>query len=47
MPLTDAAQKVQVSASPDAYAKWENQASDIVQGFYGHGPYVDQATHLK
>jgi hypothetical protein len=47
MPLTDAAQKVQVSAYPDAYAKWENQAGDIVQGFYGHGPYADQASHLK
>ncbi|MBF9131003.1 hypothetical protein I0C86_18850 [Plantactinospora sp. S1510] len=30
MPLTDAAQKVQVSAYPDAYAKWENQAADLV-----------------
>jgi hypothetical protein len=47
MPLSDAAQKVQVSAYPDAYAKWENQAGDIVQGFYGHGPYANQATHLK
>ncbi|MGW4467709.1 hypothetical protein [Micromonospora sp. NPDC004704] len=31
MPLTDAAQKVQVSAFPDAYAQWENQAAHIVQ----------------
>jgi hypothetical protein len=30
MPLTDAAQKVQVSAYPDAYAQWESQAADIV-----------------
>jgi hypothetical protein len=30
MPLTDAAQKVQVSAYPDAYAQWEQQAADIV-----------------
>lgn len=30
LPLTDAAQKVQVSAFPDAYAQWEKQAADIV-----------------
>ncbi|MFI7284589.1 hypothetical protein ACIBOV_30460 [Micromonospora chersina] len=30
MPLTDAAQTVQVSAYPDAYAQWEQQAADIV-----------------
>jgi len=30
MPLTDAAQAVQVSAYPDAYAQWESQAADIV-----------------
>ncbi|WP_344920427.1 hypothetical protein [Plantactinospora mayteni] len=30
MPLTDAAQKVQVSAFPDAYAQWEDQAADLV-----------------
>ncbi|WP_433283173.1 hypothetical protein [Micromonospora sp. CA-244673] len=30
MPLTDAAQTVQVSAYPDAYAQWEQQATDIV-----------------
>ena len=30
MPLTEAAQTVQVSAYPDAYAKWEQQAADIV-----------------
>ena len=30
MALTDAAQKVQVSAYPHAYAKWEAQAADLV-----------------
>ncbi|QLQ35022.1 hypothetical protein [Micromonospora robiginosa] len=30
MPLTDAAQTVQVSAYPDAYAQWEKQATDLV-----------------
>ncbi|MEO3925698.1 hypothetical protein ABGB07_17770 [Micromonosporaceae bacterium B7E4] len=30
MPLTVAAQKVQVSAYPDAYAQWEDQAADLV-----------------
>jgi Spy/CpxP family protein refolding chaperone len=47
MPLTQAAQKVQVSAYPDAYAQWEKQAGELVDAFYGHGPYTDQATHLK
>ncbi|MBE1490554.1 hypothetical protein H4W31_006192 [Plantactinospora soyae] len=31
LPLTDAAQRVQVSAYPFAYAQWEDQAADIVQ----------------
>jgi hypothetical protein len=31
MPLTVAAQQVQVSAYPFAYAQWEQQAADIVQ----------------
>ncbi|MEV4760677.1 hypothetical protein AB0J86_37020 [Micromonospora sp. NPDC049559] len=31
MPLTDAAQSVQVSAYPFAYAQWEQQAADIVR----------------
>lgn len=31
LPLTDAAQAVQVSAYPFAYAQWEDQAADIVQ----------------
>lgn len=30
MPLTDAAQAVQVSAYPDHYAQWETQATQIV-----------------
>jgi hypothetical protein len=30
MPLTAAAQKVQVSAYPNAYAQWEKQAADLV-----------------
>jgi hypothetical protein len=30
MSLTEAAQTVQVSAYPDAYAQWEQQAADIV-----------------
>ncbi|WP_326555764.1 hypothetical protein [Micromonospora sp. NBC_01813] len=30
MPLTDAAQKVQVSAYPDHYAQWETQAAELV-----------------
>ncbi|MGC4870333.1 hypothetical protein ACLQ3B_33370, partial [Micromonospora sp. DT53] len=29
MPLTEAAQTVQVSAYPDAYAQWEQQATDL------------------
>jgi hypothetical protein len=46
MPLTEAAQTVQVSAYPDAYAQWEQQAGDLVKAFYGQGPYADQAKHL-
>jgi hypothetical protein len=34
MPLTKAAQKVQVSAYPDAYAQWEKQATDIVAEYW-------------
>ncbi|XTZ19199.1 hypothetical protein ACQSSU_17955 [Micromonospora echinospora] len=30
MPLTRAAQTVQVSAYPDHYAQWEKQAADLV-----------------
>jgi hypothetical protein len=43
LPLTVAAQTVQVSAFPDAYAKWEKQAADLVLATYGTGPYADQA----
>jgi hypothetical protein len=43
MPLTNAAQTVQVSAFPYAYAKWEKMAADLVQATYGHGPYAAQA----
>jgi hypothetical protein len=35
-PLSDAAQTVQVSAYPDAYAKWEKQAADTVQATQKH-----------
>jgi hypothetical protein len=38
MPLTDAAQAVQVSAFGDRYAQWEAQADDIVNSMYGQGP---------
>ncbi|WP_328424600.1 MULTISPECIES: hypothetical protein [unclassified Micromonospora] len=34
MPLTDAAQTVQVSAYPDAYAQWEKQATDLVGQYW-------------
>jgi len=34
MPLTKVAQKVQVSAYPDAYAQWETQAAHIVHDTY-------------
>jgi hypothetical protein len=34
LPVTDAAQKVQVSAYPDAYAKWQQQATDIVNQYW-------------
>jgi hypothetical protein len=47
MPLTDAAQAVQVSAYPDHYAKWEKVAGDMVNGFYGSGPYADSAKNIK
>jgi murein DD-endopeptidase MepM/ murein hydrolase activator NlpD len=35
MPLTEAAQKVQISAYPDAYAKWEPEATQIVAALTG------------
>jgi hypothetical protein len=47
MPLTKAAQKVQVSAYPQAYAKHEAQAGDMIDALYGTGPFADQATDLR
>jgi len=47
MKLTEAAQTVQVSAFPDHYAKWEKHAGDLVEAFYGAGPYAKQAAALK
>ena len=47
MPLTKAAQKVQVSAYPDHYAKHETQAADIINALYGNGPYADAAKNIK
>ncbi len=41
MPLTDAAQAVQVSAFGDAYAQWEAKAGDVVDSMYGQGPLAD------
>lgn len=35
LPLTEAAQRVQVSAFPDAYAKWEDEASQVVGAVAG------------
>jgi hypothetical protein len=40
LPLTVAAQKVQISAYPDRYAKHEVQAADIIRALYGVGPYA-------
>lgn len=40
MPLTKAAQRVQISGFPFAYAKWEKMAVHIVQAYYGVGPYA-------
>ncbi len=39
LPLTVAAQDVQVSAFGDRYAQWEKQATDMVLAQYGVGPY--------
>ncbi len=38
--LTQAAQKVQVSAFPDNYAKWEKQAVNLILATYGVGPFA-------
>ncbi len=43
LPLTDAAQAVQVSAFGDRYAQWEKQAAELVLATYGTGPYADLA----
>jgi pimeloyl-ACP methyl ester carboxylesterase len=42
MPLTDAAQAVQVSAFGDRYAQWEKQAADLVLSNYHAGPYANK-----
>ncbi len=47
LPLTAAAQKVQVSAYPNHYAKWEAQAGDLVLAFHGKGPYAKLARSIK
>jgi len=47
IPLTRAAQKVQVSAYPNHYAKHEAEAGDIIEALYGTGPYADLATDLR
>ena len=41
MPLTQAAQKVQVSAYPQAYAGHETQAGNLIDALYGTGPYAN------
>jgi hypothetical protein len=38
LPLTEAAQQVQQSAHPDAYAKWEPQATTLVRALSGAAP---------
>ena len=40
MPVTRAAQSVQVSAFPDHYAKWEKQATNLILATYGTGPFA-------
>jgi hypothetical protein len=47
LPLTQAAQKVQVSAYPNHYAKHEAQAGDIINALHGTGPYADLAADLR
>jgi hypothetical protein len=46
MPLTTAAQKVQVSAYPDHYAKHETQAGDTIAAIHGAGPYASTAVGI-
>jgi hypothetical protein len=38
MPVTQAAQAVQRSASPDAYAQWESEARSLAKAFTGEEP---------
>jgi hypothetical protein len=40
MPLSAAAQTVQVSAFPDAYAQWEKMAADLVLAAHGAGRHA-------
>jgi hypothetical protein len=47
MPLTQAAQKVQVSAYPDHYAKHEAQAGDMITALYGAGPHAGIAATIS
>ena len=47
LPLTKAAQKVQVSAYPNHYAKHEAQAGDLINALYGSGPFADAAASLR
>jgi len=47
LPLSAAAQTVQVSAFPSAYAKHEMQAGYIIDAFYGVGPYAALAAGLQ
>ncbi len=47
MPLTRAAQSVQVSAFPNHYAKWEKHAGNVVLAVHGSGPYAKLAAGLK
>jgi hypothetical protein len=45
--LTVAAQKVQVSAYPNHYAKHEAQAGDIIAAVHGTGPFADLAAGIR
>ena len=40
MPVTVAAQSVQVSAFGDRYAQWEKQATNLILATYGIGPFA-------
>jgi hypothetical protein len=43
LPVTVAAQDVQVSAFGDRYAQWEKQAENLILATYGVGPYAGVA----